>query len=328
MLERVFLGPGGIRAGWRLLLFAVLTIILYITIQALLAVSGFRWNLANGLSAPMILVSESVTFLCPLFAAWIMGHVEHKQFSDYGLPAREAFGRRFWLGVGAGLVALSVLLAAIYLGGGFHGGSLALGARGVLYFGILWGVAFLAVGFSEEFLFRGYALATLAEGLGFWPAAILLSLMFGAVHLSNLGENPTGAISAAMVGLLFCFSFRRTGNLWFAIGLHAAWDYGESFIYSVPDSGVLVRGHLLNSYFQVGAPAWLTGGTVGPEGSVFIFVVLAALFVFVDRMYPEVKFPVRVAADGRDSPPHADAALQESETLPGREWNGTENRED
>jgi CAAX protease family protein len=319
MLERVFLGSGGVRAGWRLLLFAVLTIILYITIQSLLTISGLHWDLTNGLSAPMILVSESVTFLCPLFAALIMGHLEHKQLRDYGLPAEGAFGRRFWVGAGIGVVALSVLLAAIYLSGGFHCGSLALGARGILYFGILWGVAFLAVGLSEEFLFRGYALATLAEGIGFWPAAILLSLLFGAVHLSNLGENPTGAISAAVVGLLFCFSFRRTGNLWFAIGLHAAWDYGESFIFSVPDSGVLVRGHLLNSYLQVGAPAWLTGGAVGPEGSLFIFVVLGALFVVVDRMYPEVKFPLRVETDGHNLPPDAGAALQESEAFPGRE---------
>ncbi len=319
MLEKVFMGPGGIRSGWRLLVFFFLTAIPFLTLQVLLAAFGLRRDLAYGLQVSVTLLGESITFLCPLFAAWIMSYLEHKSLRDYGLPAHGAFGRKFWVGASIGFVALSALLAAIRVGHGFDFGSLSLGARGILYFGLLWALAFLVVGFAEEFLFRGYALATLSDGIGFWPAAIVLSLLFGAVHLSNLGENSTGALSAAMVGLLFCFSFRRTGSLWFAIGLHAAWDYGESFIFSVPDSGVVVQGHLLNSHFQAGAPAWLTGGAVGPEGSVFAFIVLAILFVVVDRMYPEVKFPVRAATAELNSPREGDAVFGGSEAAPGKD---------
>jgi len=314
MLDQVFKGPGGVRSGWRLLIFILLAAIPLVTIQVLLAVAGFRPNLAQGLSPTVILVAESVEFLCPLFAAWVLLHLENKGFRDYGLPARGAFGREFWLGAGIGLMALSALMVGIRLGNGFYFGSVALGAKGILYFGVMWAVAFLAVGFAEEFLFRGYALATLSDGMGFWPAAIVLSGLFGAIHLRNLGENPTGAVSAGLVGLLFCFSLRRTGSLWFAIGLHAAWDYGESFIFSVPNSGTLVQGHLLNSHFRSGASVWLTGGSVGPEGSVFVFVVLAALFVVVDRMYPEAKFPVRSASPDLNPPPEADAVFSGSET--------------
>lgn len=316
MLEQVFKGPGGVRSGWRLLLFILLAAIPLVTIQVLLAVAGFRPNFASSLPPTVILVAESVEFLCPLFAAWVMSRLENKSLRDYGLPARGAFGRSFWAGAGIGLIALSVLMAGIRLGHGFYFGSVALGARGILYFGVMWAIAFLAVGFAEEFLFRGYALATLSDGIGFWPAAIVLSGLFGAVHLHNLGENPTGALSAGLVGLLLCFSLRRTGSLWFAIGLHAAWDYGESFIFSVPNSGTLVQGHLLSSHFQSGAPAWLTGGSVGPEGSVFVFVVLAILFVVVDRMYPEVKFPARSAAAYLNPPPEAGAVFGGPETAP------------
>jgi hypothetical protein len=42
-------------------------------------------------------------------------------------------------------------------------------------------------------------------------------------------------------------------------------------------------GHLLASSFH--GPAWLTGGTVGPEGSVFDFVIMAIVFVVFDRVY-------------------------------------------
>ena len=296
MLTSIFRGPDGIRSGWRLLIFIALAAVPFVTIQVLLAAGGFRPDLAHELPPTVILVGESLEFLCPLFAAWVMIHLEDKAFRDYGLPRRGAFGRNFWIGSGIGLTALSVLLVGIRLGHGFYFGSVVLAARGAFYFGLVWAVAFLVVGFAEEFLFRGYALATLSNGIGFWPAAIVLSAVFGAVHLSNLRENPTGALSAGLVGLLLCFSLRRTGSLWFAIGLHAAWDYGESFIYSVPNSGVLAQGHLLNSHFNSGAPAWLTGGSVGPEGSAFVFIVLALMFVFIDRMYPEVRFPSRATA--------------------------------
>jgi CAAX protease family protein len=319
MLEQVFKGPGGVRSGWRLLVFILIAVIPFITLQVVLAAAGFRPRFAQGLQPSVILVAESIEFLCPLFAAWVMSHLEKKRFPDYGLPARGAFGREFWVGTVIGIVALSALMVGIRLAGGFYFGGVDIGARGILYFGAVWAIAFLVVGFAEEFLFRGYALATLTDGIGFWPAAIVLSGLFGAVHLNNLGENPTGAVSAGLVGLLFCFSLRRTGSLWFAIGLHAAWDYGESFVFSVPNSGAVVHGHLLNSYFRASAPAWLTGGSVGPEGSVLVFVVLAFLFVLVDRMYPEVKFPARSAAGGLSPAPDVGVVSSLPETAGGND---------
>ena len=315
MLNAIFRGPSGIRSGWRLLLFIAIAAIPFIAIQVLLAVAGFRPDLAHTFPPTVILVGESVEFLCPLFAAWVMSRLERKTFRNYGLPARGAFGREFWVGAGLGIIALSALMLGIRLGHGFYFGSLALSTGDILYFGVMWAIAFLVVGFAEEFLFRGYALATLSDGMGFWPAAIVLSGIFGAVHLSNLGENPTGALSAGLVGLLFCFCLRRTGSLWFAIGLHAAWDYGESFVFSVPNSGTRVEGYLLNSHFQSGASAWLTGGSVGPEGSIFVFVVLAILFVIVDRMYPEVRFPVQSATE-LNPPQEAGVVFREPEIAP------------
>jgi len=73
------------------------------------------------------------------------------------------------------------------------------------------------------------------------------------------------------------------------VGFHAAWDWGETFFYSVPDSGTVFPGHLLSSSLH-GAP-WLSGGSVGPEGSVLCFVVIVLLAAAFDRMYPEVKYP-------------------------------------
>jgi hypothetical protein len=108
-------------------------------------------------------------------------------------------------------------------------------------------------------------------------------------------------LMAGCFGLLAAFTLTRTGSLWFAIGMHSAWDWGESFLYSVPDSGLVVRGHLLNSSFD--GPAWLTGGAVGPEASIFSFVALFAAAVGVHFLFPKTQ---------NSKPPPAESAPDSS----------------
>jgi hypothetical protein len=121
----------------------------------------------------------------------------------------------------------------------------------------------------------------------------LLSILFGALHLMNPGEARIGIVAVVAIGLFFCLTLRRTGTLWWAVGFHMSWDWGESYLYSVPDSGTISRGHLLNSTFH--GPDWLTGGGVGPEGSYLLFVLIAALWILFARVYPHVRYEVTPA---------------------------------
>jgi membrane protease YdiL (CAAX protease family) len=120
-----------------------------------------------------------------------------------------------------------------------------------------------------------------SPALGFWTAAIMFSILFGLGHGSNPGESPIGLLSAGLAGLVFCFSLWRTGSLWWAIGFHASWDWGQSFLYGVADSGLMAQHHLLATH-PVGKVV-LSGGATGPEGSIAIlgvFVVIAVIIVF------------------------------------------------
>src|SRR5208283_2480032 len=92
---------------------------------------------------------------------------------------------------------------------------------------------------------------------------------------------PIGELAAGLAGLVFCFSLWRTGSLWWAIGFHASWDWAQSFLYGVPDSGMMVPHHFLATH-PVGKPI-LSGGATGPEGSIFIVAILAlvALIIFL-----------------------------------------------
>ncbi|HEY1470510.1 MAG TPA: hypothetical protein VGF61_15815, partial [Candidatus Acidoferrum sp.] len=80
-------------------------------------------------------------------------------------------------------------------------------------------------------------------------------------------------LSVVSFGLLLCLFLRRTGNLWCAVGFHLGYDWGQTFLYGVPNSGLLPSQTLLNA--SLSGPRWLTGGTVGPEASIFCPIVLA-----------------------------------------------------
>jgi uncharacterized protein len=290
VIHSIFLGPNGLRAGWRLLIYVVLTLVIGFGFVVLIGPLVRRFH------PPGVLTGEGVGFLAALGASLVMGLlIEHRSLAEYGLPGRGAFGLRFWAGLLWGFLALTALLVLIHLDHGFDFGTRALAGAQIGKYAALWGVSFLTVGFFEEYFFRGYALATLASGMGFWPSAVVLSAVFGAVHLGNPGEDWAGGLCAGLIGLFFCLTLRRTGSLWFAIGLHAGWDFSESFLYSVPDSGAMVPGHLVNSSFH--GPRWLTGGSVGPEGSALVFVIIAIMFLLFNHFYREVRFPLAVPAE-------------------------------
>jgi len=295
-MEKMFIGRDGLRPIWRLVLYLLmyraLRFCLFVLIAYGLPDALFLWRQA---------AAELGLGLIALAPALLMSRIEGRAFGCYGLPLRNAFGRLFWLGSLWGIVSLTMLLLALRGAHAFYFGALALHGARVLKFAVFWAGFFLIVAFYEEFFTRGYTQFTLTDGIGFWPAAILLSLGFGALHLENPGENWVGILGAIMIGFFFCLTLRRTGNLWFAVGFHTAWDWGESYFYSVPDSGGMAPGHLLHSSLQ--GPRWLTGGSVGPEGSVFLFVLLVLLWVAFDRVYPEAKYPAGEECGAGGPPP-------------------------
>jgi membrane protease YdiL (CAAX protease family) len=284
-LRKIFFNAEGLRVGWRLLLYVVIVAVFFVGLKMLL-MQLYRPT-PGKFSFEALLYSEMIGFISAFGAAVVMSFIEHRPVGCYGLPVQQAFGKLFWQGFLLGFLEISALVGLIYAFGAYSFGPLALHGTQVVHWAILWLLCLTFVGLFEEFLFRGYSLFTLTSGVGFWPAAILLSLLFASVHLQNSGESRLGVAGVFVVGLLWCFTVRRTGTLWLAVGMHAAFDFGETFFYSVPDSGMVLPGHLSDATLH--GPAWLTGGSVGPEASLFDFVLLFILFYVIHRLYPPNK---------------------------------------
>jgi hypothetical protein len=272
-LRWVFIGENGmIRAGWGIALFIVIIVAIGLAISFLVRHFIHPPRTHNPeMSAHTGVSFEGVQLLCIAIATGILAWIERKSLFAYGFQGA-ARAVRFLFGLFWGFIAISVLVLVLWKSGHLAFDRQLLHGGHIIRYAAEWGLMFLLVGLSEESLTRGYVQFTMTRGIGFWWGALLFSFLFGFGHHSNPGESPVGLFSAGAVGLVFCLSLWYTGSLWWAVGFHAAWDWGQSFFYGTRDSGLIVRGHLFGEH-PLGKVLW-SGGATGPEGSLFIVPLL------------------------------------------------------
>lgn len=293
--SNLFVGPDGLRPFWALLIYiAILATPMLLLVLAAHLAHAHPHQSSHEMSPIQGLIGEWLTFAYVFFASWIMSRIEHRSVFDYGLSRVPQRWRWVVIGVALGVAFQSLLILIlwsthhlVFAGFLLHPGT-AIGA------GLLWGVAFLGVGFFEEFLFRGYLQFNLtrcfaglvrtispnirnAEAIGFWIAAVLISFGFGFAHHTNSGESPIGLLCAGLAALVFAYSLWRTGSLWWAIGLHAGWDWAQSYLFGVADSGGVSAYRLLSTH--PAGSTLLSGGLTGPEGSIFVLPIMLLITI-------------------------------------------------
>lgn len=149
-----------------------------------------------------------------------------------------------------------------------------LSVEGVNGIGALWAMLAMAVtsGTIEEILFRGILLRHVEAMLGTWAALVVTSALFGAAHLANDGASLFAAFAIAMeAGILLGAAYLWKRRLWIPIGIHAAWNFTQGWVFSVPVSGGNAPNGLLITTRN--GPDWLTGGAFGLEASVIAMLV-------------------------------------------------------
>lgn len=211
-------------------------------------------------------------------AVVILGYKAYKRWVERAPDKELSFtGALPELGAGllVGTALFSFMTGIVALLGGFE----VLGVRGA---GQIWTMLAIAIvsGTFEEVLFRGVLFRHIETMLGSWAALGITSALFGAAHLTNPDASPFAAFAIAIeAGILLGAAYMLTRRLWLAIGIHAAWNFTQGWLFSVPVSGGEVPLGLLITR-RVG-PDWLTGGDFGLEASVIAMVVatLGGLFL-------------------------------------------------
>ena len=275
------------RAFWRVVLF-VLVLFLLTTLFNLLVDRRLPLP-GNVLSAWEVLLA---TFAALALAARLW---DRRPFGDYGFHLGKMWGMDFLFG----LILGGALMTGIFLA------EWALGwARIVAVYRVVlphvsfwqgWMLAFLlfvAVGFEEEMLTRGYLLLNLAEGFrccGLGPrggailAWLVTSSVFGLLHLGNPHMTPMSTANLILAGLFLGLGYLLTGDLALPIGIHISWNFFQGNVFGFPVSGLSLHYATLFATQYEGPTLW-TGGPFGPEGgllgnlAILVGIVLVLLW--------------------------------------------------
>jgi membrane protease YdiL (CAAX protease family) len=295
-MKKIFHNGRELRAGWRLLLFCILVFAFgwagRVGLERL-PLQGY-----TGLHPVLFILEDALLLLVALIATAIMGRFEGRSLATYGIPPlRELVGKRFWAGAMWGFAMPSAVIALIFLGGGYHVHGFNLTGAALLKYAVLWLIANLFIGLSEEIMFRGYFLYTLADGIGFWAAAIFESIGFGALHYyTKPFERWEDWFAVTLITIFITLALRRTGSLAFPIGMHAAFDFAFIYVFSGMNGGEFAVGRLFNAQFP--GANWLTGGMLGPEASWATFIVAIAAIILLHFTYRQAKWPVLAKGQG------------------------------
>jgi membrane protease YdiL (CAAX protease family) len=207
----IFVGPEGLRSGWRFLLFALGILVGVRFVEEPLSyflAQRLAINL-NELSAPALLIRKFVLCVSVFLVTAIAATIERRRVDSYGLPVEQTFGKFFWRGMLAGLLAMVFVAGAKILTGAMALHGLALHGNEIAKLGLVWFVANILVGVGEEYTFRGYALRSLWRGAGFWPGVLITSAVFAGDHLEKPGENAMDIGMIFFLGLCFASAYAR-----------------------------------------------------------------------------------------------------------------------
>lgn len=227
---------------------------------------------------------------------WVVGRTEDRAVAETArVGALSAVTRGLAIGV-AMFVLVIACLAAVggYRVEGWGSLTAAAGFAGVTAIAVV----------AEELVFRGILFRVLEERAGTWISLVVTGLVFGAVHLVNPEATAWGALAIAVqAGFMLAAAYAATRTLWLPIGLHFGWNFAAAGIFGTEVSGSGAPQGVLAG--TTSGPVLLSGGTFGPEGSVFAVAagaVLTAVFLVLahrrGRVVPRrrVAAPVRPAA--------------------------------
>lgn len=257
-----FLHPGPLRwlraSAWMVVLFVLVSLV-YAAVQ----LRGDPLTQSGG-ALGVLTVAAICLFGVILYAA-IVRVTEDRWPEELALrPALAELA----IGLAIGAALLSAAVGGLYLLGVYE----ISGPRPAS----AWGAVSMAIqsGVMEELMFRAVLMRLLMRAFGIWPSLVIQAALFGVVHLANPNATPVAAAAIAIeAGLMLAGFYLVTGRLWVSIGVHAAWNFTQGWIWGASVSGIPVVESWLVSNPKPGAPEFLSGGAFGPEASLPAMVV-------------------------------------------------------
>lgn len=279
----LFGSDGKPRSGWRFAIFLALFVLCYVffltAAVTVLQTLGVPTEAGN---ATVLVVHGLLSLAIALAIGWLCGkYLEGLPFEALGASLKDRWLVNLLTGLVAGAITFAIGVGGGVLLGGLSFSFNAAAPDSIAMTLIVSFFVFAVAAAFEEALFRGYILQTFVRSGLAWPAIIITSVAFGAVHLGNPNANWISSLNTALAGIWFGVAYLKTRDLWFPTGLHLAWNWTQGSIFGVEVSGLtdLVKQPLMRET-DLG-PTWLTGGDYGIEGGIATTVALILSTVLI-----------------------------------------------
>jgi membrane protease YdiL (CAAX protease family) len=336
----LFNDAGRLRSGWRLLLFVLVYLLvfiflgLFVRVALALVPEQVAQAVFNGIQGWII--QAALLSISAILVGWACGALlEGLPFRALGWSRHGGWLRDLLLGSGVGTGSL---LLAWALGAALGGFRLTFAGMSLLPFMIKTllaaAVVFICAGAGEEALFRGYPLQTMTRAGLAWVGILLTCVFFGWVHLNNpnipegyaLFSSPylrffnklfnIAFLNTALAGVWLGVAYLRTRSLWFPLGVHWSWNWMMGAVVGLPVSGIseITSQPLMHTVDR--GPAWLTGGMYGIEGGLActLTLLISTLFIRRTRLLSATEEMLRLT--DRENPAPANRPLSVTDTQP------------
>ena len=281
-MKNYFINPEEkrLRAGWRIGIFFVVYILfsrvltkLAFSLTGKLDRTTWDWWVARGFL--VIIASTIVVWLVRKF-------IDKKSFVSLGLKFNSLAVKDFFVGLGISALMIGALYIVFLSIGLIEIKSIGWAGNISAVLGIIFwffGIG-LAIGWSEELVFRGYILQNMKEGMGIKLAVIISCILYGVMHMANPGSTILSGTLIALIGFLRIYGWLSTGQLWLSMGMHAGWDFIQGPILGLTVSGMKTESLMVSNIYGA---EWLTGGSFGPEAGILVlpFLALGLIVMFL-----------------------------------------------
>jgi membrane protease YdiL (CAAX protease family) len=319
-----------LRSGWRILAFLLFFILAASLLMALTNVfTTLSPSLNSLLAEPAASDSLSRSGLISLYfgnlrnlvAAAIASAIsarmlERRGLASIGFRLHRHWQRDFAFGCAMGAAALSI---AVGMAAAFETITFSVQTRDLASISKGFVIAFLfflIAGATEELIFRGFPFQALVHNLGGFAAVAITSILFGLAHLANPSASAFSTINTILAGVWLGLAYLLTRSLWLATALHCSWNFAMVFIFGLPVSGFTTLDQLAWLRGSIGAPAWISGGSYGPEAGVAVTaaLVLSTIVIWKSGLFTPSDEMLAAIQHGRREPAFISIVTPETES--------------
>jgi uncharacterized protein len=266
-----------LRSGWKFAVYVVFFLLLWVASGVAISLIYARGNFQES-QLTFLALNETALFIGAVGALlFAVRFVDGRPLETFGIGFLPRWRRDLFSGLALAAGMLAVLVGGCYAFGfvsiRWTGGQVPAGT-------LLATLAVLLVAaVTEELVFRGFPLQILVDGIGKWPAVILMSGIFGAMHLNNPDSSLLGAANTVLAGVLLSLAYLKARSLWLPYGIHVGWNVGLGFVF-----GFRLSGLDLASLWTTGIAGsdLILGGGYGPEGGLLATFIFASSALFVN----------------------------------------------